>query len=231
MLPVALLLLVAAPAQDSVADLAEKLKSGTAAERSEASDRLKRLLGDTARGVRVAAARSRARKGGSPGRGNAERDELMILVLFDATLRISEALGLRPCDLVQEDGAPRRRILGKGRKRAVVGVSRSLFDRLFGYAYRKELPPEGRFFPITRARAHQIVARAYRSAGVVKPDGVGTLHVLRHSGAIERLRETGNPRAVQEQLRHASPNMTMRYLNTLTAEESLRIQDQVDFRW
>jgi integrase len=172
-----------------------------------------------------------AREGGPRGRGNAERDELLVLALFDAALRVSEALRLRPCDVIQDGECRRLRILGKGRKHAVVSVSRSLWDRLHSYANRKGVKLEERFFPVTRARAHQIVARAYKSAGVTKPDGVGTLHVLRHSGAIERLRETGNPRAVQQQLRHASPTMTLRYLKTLSAEESLRVQDQVDFRW
>jgi integrase len=182
--------------------------------------------------ARAAEAAARiARDGGSRGRGNAERDQLLILILFDAALRVSEALGLRPCDLFQEDGHPRLRIVGKGKKRAVVSVSRSLFDRLLAFAYARKLQGEDRFFSITRSRAHQIVSRAYRAAGIVKPDGVGTLHVLRHSGAIERLRETGNPRAVQEQLRHATPTMTLRYLKTLSAEEALKVQDQVDFRW
>ena len=54
-------------------------------------------------------------------------------------------------------------------------------------------------------------------------------HLFRHSGAIERLRQTGNPRALQLHLGHASPLMTMRYLSTLTAEEALRINQGVRF--
>jgi integrase len=54
-------------------------------------------------------------------------------------------------------------------------------------------------------------------------------HLLRHSDAIERLRQTGNPRALQVHLGHASPFMTMRYLSTITAEEALKIQQQVTF--
>jgi len=54
-------------------------------------------------------------------------------------------------------------------------------------------------------------------------------HLLRHSDAIERLRQTGNPKALQHHLGHASPLMVMRYLSTLTQEDSLRIQQQVDF--
>jgi cytochrome P450 len=55
--------------------------------------------------------------------------------------------------------------------------------------------------------------------------------VLRHSGALERLRATGNPRAVQEQLRYSTALMTMRYLKTLTVDEAIAIQEGVDFKW
>jgi integrase/recombinase XerD len=54
-------------------------------------------------------------------------------------------------------------------------------------------------------------------------------HLLRHSCAIERLKQTGNPRALQIHLGHATPLMTMRYLSTLGAEEALRIQQGVKF--
>ncbi|OPX19595.1 MAG: hypothetical protein BZ151_08375, partial [Desulfobacca sp. 4484_104] len=54
-------------------------------------------------------------------------------------------------------------------------------------------------------------------------------HLLRHSDAIERLRQTGNPKALQIHLGHASPMMTMRYLSTLTAEDALRIQQELEF--
>jgi len=79
------------------------------------------------------------------------------------------------------------------------------------------------------------VTDAFDKAGIPRPtkerDHVGGVHILRHSGAIERLRLTGNPRATQNQLRHKSALMTMRYLKTLTADESLKIQQGVDFRW
>ncbi|RLG67972.1 MAG: hypothetical protein DRO11_09535, partial [Methanobacteriota archaeon] len=54
-------------------------------------------------------------------------------------------------------------------------------------------------------------------------------HLLRHSDAIERLRQTGNPKALQHHLGHSSTVMVMRYLSTLTQEDSLRIQQQVEF--
>ncbi len=47
--------------------------------------------------------------------------------------------------------------------------------------------------------------------------------------AIDRLRQTDNPRAIQLYLAYASPSMTMRYLGTLTAGEAVGIQQEVEF--
>ncbi len=67
--------------------------------------------------------------------------------------------------------------------------------------------------------------------GIAKPEHVGAVHVLRHSGALERLRSTGNPKALQDQLGHTNAEMTIRYMKTLSKEETLKIQQGVDFRW
>ena len=55
-----------------------------------------------------------------------------------------------------------------------------------------------------------------------------------HSGlspwdAIFRLRATGDPKALQDHLGHATVGMTLRYLSTIQAEESLRVQQDVEF--
>lgn len=162
---------------------------------------------------------------------NGERDRLLILTLFDGCLRVSEALALRPKDIKRDGEGWHLEVFGKGRKPGVAAISPSLAAELQSYAYRKELALDDRLFPVKRARAFQICELAMVAAGVSKPDHVGACHVLRHSGAIERLKVTGNPKAVQEQLRHSTALMTMRYLKTLSVEESLRIQEQVDFRW
>ena len=89
-----------------------------------------------------------------------------------------------------------------------------------------------RIFPITRSRTFRIVQAAFDKAGIPRPerarDRVGAVHILRHSGAIARLQAMGNPKAVQDQLRHKSAAMTLRYLKTLSADESLRIQQKVE---
>ncbi len=162
---------------------------------------------------------------------NGERDCLIIQTLFDGCFRVSEVISIRPQDLVLKEGGWQVNILGKGGKRSTVAISPSLVAQLQAYAYRQQIPPEGRIFPINRSRVFQIVSKAMKDAGVTKPDGVGSVHVLRHSGALERLKETGNPKAVQEQLRHRSAKMTLRYMKTLSHDESIKINQGVDYKW
>ncbi|MFC2018698.1 tyrosine-type recombinase/integrase [Chloroflexota bacterium] len=164
-----------------------------------------------------------------------ERDKLLIQLLFDGCLRCSEAIGVRPCDLAQGHTGWAVKVRGKGNKTALVAISPTLAAQLQAYAYRHKLDDNDKLSPITRSQAFRIVTTAFDRAGLTRPrretDRVGAVHILRHSGAIERLRQTGNPKAVQDQLRHKSALMTMRYLKTLSHEESLRIQQKVEFQW
>ena len=83
-----------------------------------------------------------------------------------------------------------------------MAISSSLAAELQAFAYRQQIAPGAKFFPISRPRAFQIISEAFDKAGIARPsrekDKVGTVYILRHSGAIERLRRTGNPKAVQD---------------------------------
>jgi len=59
-------------------------------------------------------------------------------------------------------------------------------------------------------------------------DHTGAIHLHQHSGAIYRLSLSGNPRSTQEQLRHKSAGMTLRYLKTLSHLESMNIEKSLD---
>lgn len=156
---------------------------------------------------------------------NAERDKLLILLLFETGLRVSEALSLTPRLIGQQEGKPVIYLKkGKGRKPRMVACPEA--HRIRSSAYSKEIGIDDRIFPINRKRAWQIVKLAGEKAGLQKRVWP---HLLRHSDAIERLRQTGNPKALQLHLGHSSALMTMRYLATLTAEDALRIQQQVNF--
>jgi integrase len=153
-----------------------------------------------------------------------DRDALLILVLFQTGLRVSEALGLTVGHLSRQPGA--LEVIGKGGKVRLVASPAALVHRLKAFAFDRGLGPADRLFSIGRKRAWQMIRAAAARAGL---DKRVYPHLFRHSGAIERLRQTGNPRALQLHLGHARPLMTMRYLSTLTAEEALRINQAVRF--
>jgi len=155
-----------------------------------------------------------------------ERNVLLIKVLYQCGLRISEALSLTPSHLTRFEGIPCLRVKGKGGKERLVHVPEALYSQLLAYAYQRGLKQTDRFFNLNRKNAHKMLVKAAKLAGLSKRVYP---HLLRHSCAIERLRQTGNPKALQWHLGHNSMTMTMRYLATLTMEEALKIQAQVKF--
>lgn len=157
---------------------------------------------------------------------NQVRDQLLIHTLFQTGLRISELLSLTPRRIGTHDGHAVLYIEGKGRKPRLVACPDHLAARLKSYAYDKGLKLDDHLFAINRTRAWKIIKAAAEKAKIAKQVYP---HLLRHSDAIERLRQTGNPKALQIHLGHSSPFMTMRYLSTLTAEDALRIQQGVEF--
>ena len=155
-----------------------------------------------------------------------ERDRLLITLLFQTGVRISEALALTPAAIRNFEGKPAMEIIGKGKKLRMVALPVNLKEKLESYAYRVKIEPRMRFFDINRSRAWQILNEVREAAGIEKRVFP---HLLRHSDAIIRLRKTGNPKALQYHLGHNSPAMTLRYLSTLTQEDALRVQQEVRF--
>ena len=160
------------------------------------------------------------------GERNSTRNSLLILLLFQTGLRISEALKLTPSSIQTFEGKPVLSVMGKGKKPRLVACPERLAEKLKSYAYEKKIGPKDRLFPINRSRAWQIIKQASIKAGLKKRVYP---HLLRHSDAIERLRQTGNPKALQLHLGHSSTVMTMRYLSTLTQEDAVRINQEVKF--
>lgn len=160
------------------------------------------------------------------GNKKAERDALMILVLFQTGLRISEVLSLSPADMKMFEGTTLLSVIGKGNKPRRVFCPEDLAHRLKSYCYDHGVANKNRIFPINRKRAWKILSDTGKNAGLNKDIWP---HLLRHSNAIESLRQHGNPKALQHHLGHSTVSMSMRYLSTLTTEDSLRIQSQVKF--
>lgn len=158
---------------------------------------------------------------------NGERDSLLIKTLFETGLRISEALSLTPRMIGTYEGHSVLYVKGKGRKSRMVACPDNLSHQVKSFAYTKKLDLDSCIFDINRKRAWQIIKESAKKAGIIKRVFP---HLFRHSDAIERLRQTGNPKALQYHLGHNSTLMTMRYLATLTAEDALKVQQTVDFK-
>jgi integrase/recombinase XerD len=153
------------------------------------------------------------------------RDSLLVHLLFQSGLRISEALSLTPNHIQKFEGRAILSIIGKGRKPRLVSIPEPLADKMKSYAWEKKLSTQDRFFPFGRDMGWLIIKKASQKAGFNKNVFP---HLLRHSAAIFRLRQT-DPKSLQIFLGHSSLHMTMRYLVTLTAEDALRIQSEVKF--
>ncbi len=155
-----------------------------------------------------------------------ERNELLILTMFQAALRVTEAVKLRLMDKATLDNKHVLLVQGKGNKPRLVAIPEKLSYHLGDYAQRQGLKAEDRFFPVTRIRAWQIIKECADKAGI---DRRIYCHLLRHSGAIARLKRTGNPKSLQIHLGHSDMKMTMRYLSTMQVAESLETESGVEF--
>ena len=156
-----------------------------------------------------------------------ERDELMVLVTFQCALRISECLQItKQHRQITVDGKHRLFILGKGNKPRVISIPEALSYRMGDYIGRRGLTDTDRLFPISRQRAWVIIKQCAVAAGIEQRTYP---HLLRHSGAVSRLKRSGNPKSLQIHLGHSDIKMTMRYLSTLQVIESLEIEDKVKF--
>jgi integrase/recombinase XerC len=154
-----------------------------------------------------------------------ERDRALILCMYSAGLRISEAVGLSLEDM--ESSMESARVVGKGEKERVVFFSEEAQEALRAYlperqARIKAESPTDRVFinerggPISVSGMRWIISRyagvyaakyAKRSAGAknIHP------HALRHSFATHLVNAGCDVRIVQELLGHASLSTTQRY--------------------
>lgn len=155
-----------------------------------------------------------------------ERNELLVLTTFQCALRISETLQITKQHRQVVDGKHRLFVLGKGHKPRVMSLPEALSYRLGDYIGRHNLKDSDKLFPITRQRAWKIIKLCAEKAGLEKRV---YCHLLRHGGAIARLKRSGNPKSLQIHLGHSDIKMTMRYLSTLQLMESLEIEDKVKF--
>jgi integrase/recombinase XerC len=159
----------------------------------------------------------------------AARDAAVLLLLYGAGLRISEALGLKRRDAPAE-GRDGLRVSGKGGKERMVPVlpvtqtAVARYLTLCPYA----LPPDGPLFLGAKGgrlspRIVQLLMERLRGA-LGLPD-TATPHALRHSFATHLLSAGADLRQIQELLGHASLSTTQVYTE-VDRERLLAVYDK-----
>lgn len=135
-----------------------------------------------------------------------------------AGLRVSEAARLRWSDIDVDNR--RARVTGKGSKTRSVTLSKRLLDKL--------LPDDGGNVVTGRDRGWapgtlgRKVNAAIKAAGVV-----GTFHKLRHRYGSVGYQRTKDPKALAEQMGHASVSTTMSFYAAAADEAAQQIADAV----
>jgi integrase/recombinase XerC len=143
------------------------------------------------------------------------RDKAILELFYSSGLRLSELTGLAVHDVNLRDATVQ--VTGKGSKSRIVPVGSHALDALKMWLTQREavVPSETTALFVSKAGARmsgsavqQRVkhwARKFGLAGRVHP------HVLRHSFASHLLQSSGDLRAVQEMLGHASISTTQVY--------------------
>ena len=149
------------------------------------------------------------------------RDKAIMELFYSSGLRLGELLGLDLADLDLRDRTAR--VLGKGRKTRIVPVGRHAVAALRAWlAERGSIakPDESAVFVGVGGRrlgpriVQRRIARWARLRGL--PEHVHP-HMFRHSFASHLLESSGDLRAVQELLGHASLSTTQVYTHTSVA--------------
>jgi integrase/recombinase XerD len=154
------------------------------------------------------------------------RDALLLELLYDCGLRISELAGLRLDQIDLESWV--LRVRGKGEKDRLVPFGEAGRASIIAYcaaargvsrraAGNPHLFPGARGGHLTRQRAWQVVRKHLRGAGITR---AVSPHSLRHSFATHLLDNGADLRAVQLLLGHADISTTQIY--THLSRERLR---------
>jgi integrase/recombinase XerD len=143
---------------------------------------------------------------------------IIIMILLDTGLRISEALTIRVSDIDLSNMLIK--VHGKGGKDRLVAFSFELRKVLFRYV--KDLNPNDLLVStrvggiLHRRNVLRSIRRLSKRLGFQPVKR--SLHAMRHTYAINYLRQGGNTFALQKSLGHSSLEMTRNYTNFLTED-------------
>ena len=158
-------------------------------------------------------------------RADGHRLRALIVLLWRAGLRISEALALQESDLDRSRGAVLIR-RGKGGKRREVGMARWAWEQLDPWLEIRHQIPIGALLCVIHgptagrrweaSAARKQLHRAASAAGVRR---LFAPHQLRHAHAIEMAHEGVPLVVIQRQLGHANLGITSVYLQGIDSSE------------
>lgn len=159
----------------------------------------------------------------------AVRDRAIFELFYSSGLRLAELVGLSPADVDMNDATVR--VTGKGNKTRIVPVGRHALDALRAWlAVRAAIPgvADDALFVTrgaTRLSARAVQARVKTWAARQGLTVNAHPHLLRHSFASHVLQSSGDLRAVQEMLGHASISTTQVYTH-LDHQYLAKVYDQ-----
>lgn len=143
------------------------------------------------------------------------RDRAIFELFYSSGLRLSELTALKPADISFSDATVR--VTGKGNKTRVVPVGSHALQAIRTWmGVRKALAADGEIALFVNQRGAAISPRVVQNrlkAWGIKQGLPGNVHphMLRHSFASHVLQSSGDLRAVQEMLGHASISTTQVY--------------------
>lgn len=163
-----------------------------------------------------------------------ERETLITLLMVQEGLRCKEVAGLQVQDL---DHRGRLTVTGKGGHQRVIPLTAQTLEAWGAYVQGAGAAPvirshrDGAYQrPVKAQTVSELQQDLFKRAGVkVRPYDGKSAHALRHTCANDVLELTGDLRAVQEILGHASISTTSIY--TRRAQDPERLRQALDGRW
>jgi site-specific recombinase XerD len=166
-----------------------------------------------------------------------QRDNLLLVLLYNTGARVSEAIGVKVGDVVLAPAACVH-LHGKGRKQRSVPLWRSTVKVIRAWLkFNPDLTPTSALLPnrggqaMTRSNVTQRLALAVKAAELTMPSLAGRTispHCLRHSTAMHLLQSGVDISVIALWLGHESPATTHQYVEADLAmkEKALaRLQD------
>lgn len=152
---------------------------------------------------------------------NGKRDHLMVLLLYNSGMRVSEMISLRGKDVVVKTGHCHIQITGKGRKERTVPLWEVTRKRLVEYLKENRIQADDFLFSgrnvehLTRSgvryRLGSIVSKAVIDCPSLK-NKVISAHTLRHSTAMSLLQSGIDISTIAIWLGHESIETTHKYM-------------------